>query len=168
MERNHEHDRIKEHDIMKHGNQEQRNAEHRIGPRVVSVCIKSTGGSKDSIWKDIISTVQYAQGIIILVLTITSTFILFTLGVSTVFRDTHHGDVACISFKTVSLSPVIILIIAKQAWLSIFFFFFFLGGGGRFQNFVRRMNERKVSKKCNEVALFALEEDMIFSESKTG
>ena len=37
---------------------------------VVSVCIKSTGGSKDSSWRDIIGTVQYAQGI--LVLTITS------------------------------------------------------------------------------------------------
>ena len=28
--------------------------------------IKSTGGSKDSNWRDIISTVQYAQGILVL------------------------------------------------------------------------------------------------------
>ena len=37
---------------------------------VVSVGITSTGGSKDSDWRDIISTVQYPQGI--LVLTVTS------------------------------------------------------------------------------------------------
>ena len=33
---------------------------------VVSVGVKSIGGSKDSDWRDMISTVQYAQGILVL------------------------------------------------------------------------------------------------------
>ena len=44
----------------------ERNHEHE---GVVSVCAKSTGGSKDSNWRDIIGTVQYPQGIMVLTMT---------------------------------------------------------------------------------------------------
>ena len=81
----------------------------------------------------------------------------------------------CVSFMTVSLSPVIILILTRQAGLSIEFVVvsFFLGGGGGggeedFQTSVSKNGEAKSYQKCNEVALFALEEDMIYSKSKTG